>query len=141
MKNVSHNKGWILGINPSHVEPLTITLIKETYNGKPEKDFVKLKLRRYPTSSTSDLYEFKMSLFEHGKMEEFLLFVRNFNMTLVATGTLETDMEIQYLRILVRRELLCQFDLLSANMENTESLNVDYYIKGLALYPPPVNLI
>ena len=26
------------------------------------------------------------------------------------------------------------FDLLSADVENTENLNVDYYIKGLALY-------
>ena len=91
MKNVSHNKGWILGINPSHVEPLTITLIKETYNGKPDKDFVKLKLRRYPTSSTSDLYKFKMYLFEHGEPDEFLLFIRNPNMNLVVTGTLEMD--------------------------------------------------
>ena len=69
--------------------PPTIPLSKENHDGKSEKYFVKIKLRRYPTSSMSELYEFKMSLFENGKPEEFLLFVRNFNMTLAASGTLE----------------------------------------------------
>ena len=34
-------------------------------------------------SSTSDPYEFNMSLFDHGEPEEFLLFIRNFNITLM----------------------------------------------------------
>ena len=42
------------------------------YNGKLDKDFVNLKLHRDPTSSTLDLYEFRMSLFENGDPEEFL---------------------------------------------------------------------
>ena len=48
------------------MEPPSITLINKTYNGDSEKDFVELKLRRDPMSSTSELYEFKMSLFDHG---------------------------------------------------------------------------
>ena len=52
-----------------HTEPLLIPLIKVTYDGKSEKYFVKLKLRKYPTSSTSDLYEFRMSLFDNGRQE------------------------------------------------------------------------
>ena len=115
------------------MEPPLITPIKEMYNGKSEKGFVKLKLRRDPMSSTQNLYEFKRSLFDHGGPEEFLLFVRNFNMTLEATGTLEMDASIHYHRMVVRGEALHQFDLFSAEMENTETLN----IKGLALYPPP----
>ena len=55
----------------AHVEPLQIILIKETYNGKSDKYFVKLKLCRDPKSITSDLYEFRMSLFDNGKPEEF----------------------------------------------------------------------
>ena len=51
--------------------------------------------------STLDLYEFKMSLFENGKPEEFLLFVCNFNMTLAASGTLEAGAKYQYLRNIV----------------------------------------
>ena len=104
MKNVSHKKGCKLGINQAHVEPLPIPLIREMYDGKSDKYFIKLKLRRYPTSSVSYLYEFSMSLFDHGEPEEFLLFVRNFNTTLTASGTLETDAKIQCLRTLVRGE-------------------------------------
>ena len=87
-----------------HVDPLTILLIKVKYNGKSDKYFLELKLCRDPTSSTSDLYEFKMSLFDNGKPEEFLLFVRNFNMNLVASGTLETGAKVQYRRMLVHGE-------------------------------------
>ena len=47
-----------------------------------------MELYRDPMSSTLDLYEFRMSFFDNGELEDFLLYVRNFNMTLVATGTL-----------------------------------------------------
>ena len=68
MNNVSHKKGWNLGTNPEHVEPPPIPLIKETCNGKSDKDFVEIKLRRDRKSSRSDLYEFKMSFFDHDKL-------------------------------------------------------------------------
>ena len=121
------------------MEPPPIPLIKEMCNGKADEDFLKLKLCRDPTSSTSDLYEFKMSLFEHGHPEEFLLFMQNFNMTLTSTGTLNMDSEINNLCTLVCGEVLHQFDLLYADVENTETLNVDYYIRGLSFYFLPVN--
>ena len=44
------------------------------------------------------------------------------------------DAKIQYLRILVRGEALLQFDVLYADVENIETLNVDYYIKGLEFF-------
>ena len=72
----------------AHVEPSPIPLSKGTYNGKSEKYFVKLKFCRDPTYITSYLYEFRMSLFDNGDPEDFLLFVRNFNMNLAGTGTL-----------------------------------------------------
>ena len=124
-----------------YVERLTIPLIQENHDGKSEKDFVKLKLRRDPTLPTSDLYEFKMSLFENSESEEFLLFVKSFNMTLTQSGALQADAKYQYLRTLVREEVLRQFDLLSADVEGTETLNIDYIIMGLALYFPPVNYL
>ena len=71
-----------------HVGPPPIFLIKSKNNDKSDKYFVKLKLHKYPTSSSSYLYEFKVDLFDNGDPEEFLLFVWNFNMTLVASGTL-----------------------------------------------------
>ena len=75
-----------------------------------------------------------MSLFDHGEPEEFLLFIYNFNMTLIETGPLEMDAKIQYLCTLVLGEAFHHFDLLFADVENTETINVDYHIKGLALY-------
>ena len=88
MRNVTGKKGWMTGKTQLHIDPPHIPLIKEKYNGKSYKDFVKLKLRRDPTLRTSDIYEFKMSFFENGEPEEFLLSVRNFNTTLPVSGTL-----------------------------------------------------
>ena len=83
-----------------------------------------------------------MSLFDHGVPEETLLFVQNFKMTLVATGTLETDVKVQYLCTLVHGEALCQFDLLYSDVRNTEtSLTVAYLLKGSVWYFFPVNSI
>ena len=62
-------------------------------------------------------YAFRMFLFDYGDPKEFLLFVRNFNMTLATTGTQYMDAKIHYLRTLVRREALRKFDLFSSNME------------------------
>ena len=52
-----------------------IPLIKENSTGNSDGDHVKIKLSRDPTSSTLDLYEFMMYLFDHGNKEEFFLFV------------------------------------------------------------------
>ena len=40
------------------------------------------------------MYEFKMALFDNGKPEEFLLFMRNLN----ASGMLTVNENLQYLR-------------------------------------------
>ena len=87
-----------------YVEPPHITLIKEKCDGKSDKDNVKQKLRIDPTSSTLELYQLNMSLFGNGELGEFLLFVRNFYMTLVAPGALEAGMKVQYLSTLVHGE-------------------------------------
>ena len=116
------------------MEPQPIPLIKETCNGKSDEDFVKIKFCIGPTSSTSDIYEFKMSLFDHGNPEEFLFFIRNLNKTLAATWTLDMNAKIQYLCTLVRGKALHQFELLCADVKNPETLNLDYYIQGLAFY-------
>ena len=80
-----------------------------------------------------------MSLFDNGEPEEILMFVRNFNMTLAASGTLEADTKFQYLSTLVRGEDLSQFESFSADVESTQNLHVYEIIKDLAQYFPPVN--
>ena len=71
MKNLSSKERWMTGMTHPQVEPPPIPLIKEKHDGKSDKYFVKLKLHRDPTLPTSDLYEFKMYLFENGESEEF----------------------------------------------------------------------
>ena len=118
---------------PYYVEPPPIPSIKETSTGKSDEYYVKLKLCIDPTSSTSDIYEFRMSLFDHGEPEDFLFFVQNFNMTLASTGTLQKNVKVQYLHTLVRGEAFCRFDLFSNDVENVDtSLTVDNLLKGLA---------
>ena len=77
-----------------HVEPPLIPLIKGAYNDKSDKHIIKTKLRRDPTSSMPYFYEYIMSLFDNGNPEEFFLYVHNFKMNLVASGTLNVDAKI-----------------------------------------------
>ena len=88
-------------------------------------------MRRNPTLPTSDLYEFKMSLFDNGDPEGFL-FIFNFKITLAESGALEAGAKYQYLYTIVHREALRQFDLLYADVESAETLNIDYINRGLA---------
>ena len=62
-------------------------------------------------------------------------------MILAASGTLEEDAKFQYIRTLVRGEALRQFESLSADVESTETLNVDYIIRVLSQYFFPVNFL
>ena len=57
MQNVSHNNKWNAGTVKVHVDPPPIPLIKVKNDDKPDKYFVKIKLRRVPKSKKSDLYE------------------------------------------------------------------------------------
>ena len=75
MNNVSQKPGWGKETNPAHVEPPTIPLMKENSTGQSDGDYVKLKLRRDLMSSTLELYEFRMYLFDHGDPEVFNLFL------------------------------------------------------------------
>ena len=74
MENVSYKKGWVLGTNPSHVEPPSIPLIEKNSTGKSDVYYVKLNMRRYPMSSTSDLYEFRVYLFDNAK-DGFVMYI------------------------------------------------------------------
>ena len=82
-----------------------------------------------------------MSLFDNGEPEEFLFLMRNFNMTLAESGTLESGAKVQCLRTLVHGGALRQFDSLSADVESATPLTVEIIIKGLASYFPPVNFL
>ena len=72
------------------------------------------------------------TLLENGDPEEFLFFVRNFNMIILESVTLATDTKVQYIRTLVPVEALRQFDLLYADVEVTNQLTAENIILGLA---------
>ena len=56
-------------------------------------------------------------------------------MNLAATGTLETEVKVQCLRTIVRGEALCQFYLLSDDVENMDNyLTEDDLLKGFAWF-------
>ena len=114
---------WNLGAVKMNVDPPPIPVIKSKKYDKPDNDCVKSKLSRDPTSEKSDLYEFKMTLFDNVKPEEFLLFVRYFQMTLEASGMLAAGANIQYLLMVVRGEALHQLDTLSDEVRINTSEN------------------
>ena len=106
-------------------------LIKINHDDKSDKNFVELKFHRDPTSDTSDLHEFKTTLFNNRNLEEFLLFVHNFNMNIAASGMMGKDVKAKYLRTLVRGEVLLQFDSIYDDVEGTDPLTVENIILGL----------
>ena len=124
MNNISHKKSWNYEMTQMHVEPLPTPIVKGKYDGKSENYSVKLKLRRYLTSITLDFYEFNMSLFDNGNLEEFLFFVRFSNMTITASGMLEEGSKVQYLCRTFQREALRQFDSFYTDMGSATPLTV-----------------
>ena len=93
-------------------------------------------MRRDPTSENSYLQEFKMAFFDNVKTEELLLFVRNLQMTLEASVTLASGVKIQYLRTMVRGEVLCKLDTFSVEVRiiTTDHLNLIVLVFGTYLF-------
>ena len=75
-----------------------------------------------------------MALFDHGKPRDFLLFVRNFSMTIKASVTLTAGAKIQYLCILICGEALHQFGVLCAEVEISIPETLSSAILGLGVY-------
>ena len=116
MKNLYQNKKRNTDTLQVHVDQPPIPLIKINNDDKLDKYSVKIKLRRDPMSEKSDLYEFKMTMFDNGEPEEFLFFIQSLNMTIEAPGTLKAGSNIQYLCTLVNGEALHQFDTFYAEV-------------------------
>ena len=113
-----------------------IQLIKSKNDEKSDKNGVNNKLCRYPMSERLDFYKLKMALFDNGDPEEFLLFIRKFQMTLKASGTITSGSNIQYICMLVCGEAFCQIDTLSSEVRSTtsEHLNSLFWVE-VRTYP------
>ena len=66
MKNLFYNNDWNQGSVQLHVDPLLIQSIKSKNYTESDKNCVKTKLHRDPTSEKSDHYYFKMTFFYNG---------------------------------------------------------------------------
>ena len=108
---------------------------------KTENDYVKIKLRRYPTSKKLYMYEFKRALFDHVKLGEFLLLVKNYNMALDILGTLAENSKLQYIRTLLHGEVLRQFDNFCAQVGSTTMSHFNQVVLGLEKYFFPVGVL
>ena len=120
-KNVSHKNNWNQVAVQVHVHAPLIPLNKSNNDDKLDRYCVKNKLRRDPMSENLDFYEFKMIFLDNSSLEEFLLLIRNFQMTLDASGRLTAGMNVGYLRTLLRGEALRQLGTLSIEVGSTTS--------------------
>ena len=89
----------------------------------------------------SDLYEFKMDLFDRGDPKEFLLFIHNFQMTLEASGMLADNANIQYIRTLLCGKALRHLDMMSVEVGSTTTTHLNLIILVLYTYFFPINML
>ena len=141
MKNIYHQNNYNCGALQVQVEIPFIPFIGSNNNEKFDKEWVKIKFFRDSTSAKSDLYDFIMALFGNSNLEEFLLFIMDFQMTYEAAGILTAGANIKYLCILVFGKELHQLDMLSDEVWITNSEHLKSNILGLGAYLFPVNVL
>ena len=101
MKIVSHRIRWLLEVIQVNVNPPPIYLIIWYIERKTEKYFIKIKLHRNYTSVMSDVYEYKMTLFENWEPEEFLQMIWNYETSIRSPGDTSETGKNQYLSTLL----------------------------------------
>ena len=80
------------------------------------------------------MYELKMSLFDNVDIEEFLMFIKNFKITLEASGTLSANAKFQYLHTPLRGESLHEFDTFCIQIKRMTITHLNQVILGLVTY-------
>ena len=97
--------------------------------------------RKNPTSATSDIYRYKMALFENGQLDEFLLFVQYLQNTIDTIRVKLAAENIQYMRKLLCEKGLCEFETPSGTTSFTTNVNQNQIILGLGTYLFPINAL
>ena len=108
---------------------------------KSDKYCVEIKFLSDPTLEDSDLYEFKMALFDNVEPEDFLLFVQNYQMISEASGTLTHGAKIQCLCTLLHFKLLSQIEMLSVEVGSKTTEHLKPIIIGLGTSFFPVHAL
>ena len=89
-------------------------------------------------SEKLDLNEFKMTLFDKGNPEEFLLFMKNLKMTIKALVNLTTRTNIMNPLTILHGEAIYQFNTLCDQVGSTNMTHLNSIILDLGMYFPPV---
>ena len=76
-------------------------------------------MRRNPASEGSDAYEFKMTIFENGELKELLQSLKSLNKTIDGTAKTIVAVRVNSLCILLRLEVLQDFDNLIIQKNGT----------------------
>ena len=73
MKNILHNNDCLSGSVQIHMDPPPTHLIKRNIDLNSDHHYIYIKLRINPTLKATDMYDFKIALFDNGKLECFFL--------------------------------------------------------------------
>ena len=91
-----------------------------------------------PALVTSETYKLKAPTFENGKLEEFPYMMNNFKTATDRTGTTSATRKIHFLRTMVHREYLIEFDDLVGQAGSTTNGHINPTKEGLIGYFPPI---
>ena len=108
MKNI----GWLSDDMQAHIEPPPIPLIKVEVHDDRTAHIIKVKMRRNPSSEASETYNVIMNMFDVGQLNEFLSLFRNFKIAIDGNGTTTPSVHINYLRMMLGRNVLRDFNKL-----------------------------
>ena len=98
---------------------------------KSEKYYVKKDVQINNRSGNSNIYKFRIALFDNVDPEEILLFQQKYKLSLDAYGTLTECSKIQYLHTLSCGESLSESESLCVPIGNTNIKNLNQIILGL----------
>ena len=96
-------------------------------------------MRRDPASAASETYKLKLQMFENGKPEEFLQMMKYFKTGTDVIETTYSPGNIQFLRTMLRREDLREFDVIASKVGSTTNGHLKHIKEGLLSYFFPIN--
>ena len=125
------NPNWISSNFQARIEPPPIPFENSKEEIEHKSHIVKVSMRHNPTSLGSEIYKFKMTIFENDQTEELLQFLKNFKKAVNGTCNTAVIGRIYYLQILIRGEVLREFDILSRKKNSTTSAQLKEIQQGL----------
>ena len=138
---VLHIKIFCTGAVQISVYLLLILIIKSKNDRRAVKKSLKLNRKEILRQKIRILYRFKIDLFDNSNMEEFLLFLWNFKMTIKDLGMFTDNLNQQYICKLLHREVLRRFDTLCAQVGSTTITHLKRVILGLGTYSTSINIL